>query len=161
MSNVLRPQFKKEIIKGTQNAKNIANQIKRAILESSIAADSIAHKFKGRTKFITCFNIYDYLRRNIEYKREGEDLQTAKTIQRILYDKKGDCKHYTIFSCAILRSLGIPCEMRLISQNFYSTEPTHIYCVAYIQGQEIIVDSCMKSFNNEAQYKYKYNLKIK
>jgi hypothetical protein len=51
--------------------------------------------------------------------------------------------------------------MRLISQNFYNSEPNHVYCVAVINGEEIIVDPCMKIFNNEATYKYKYNLKLK
>lgn len=165
MSDALIPKFKKEIIKGTQNAKNIALQIRRAIRESEDAASTIASKFQGNSKYMSCFNVYNYLRQNVRYQREGENLQTAKTLQRILYDAKNgkghDCKHYTIFSCSILRALNIPCEMRLISQNFYSAEPTHIYCVAYVNGKEIIVDSCMKTFNNEAQYKYKYNLKIK
>lgn len=161
MQDVMQPNFKKEIISGKQTAKNIAIQIRRAILESEAGANHISSRFKGKTKYMSCFNVYNWIRKNIAYKKEGEDLQTAKTIQRILHDKNGDCKHYTILACSILRSLGIECEMRLISQNFYKSEPTHIYCVAYVNGKEIIIDACLKNFNSEAQYKYKYNLKIK
>jgi hypothetical protein len=157
---VLKPKYTKEVIKGRQTAKNIALQIRRAIAESMPAADYISSKFRGKTAFITCFNVYNYCRNNITYKKEGENLQTARTLPRILNDKNGDCKHFTTICCSILKSLGIKTQMRLISQNFYNTEPTHIYCVAYINGEEIIVDPCIKNFNSEAQYKYKYNLSL-
>jgi hypothetical protein len=163
--DLMQPKNKQEIIRGKQSALNIAKMIKRAIIESSGGANKIAPQFKGSSPYMTAFKVYDFTRKNIPYHKEGENLQTAKTIQRILSDTKNgighDCKHYTIFACSMLRALGIPCEMRLISQNFYNAEPTHIYCVASIGGKEVIVDACMKNFNNEASYKYKYNLKIK
>lgn len=159
--NALQPKFRKEIIKGSQTAGNIAEQLKRAIYESKEASNLIAYKFKGGTKLESCKNLYNYCRKFITYQRESDKLQTAKTVPVILHDKKGDCKHYTIFCCSVLKSLGITTYMRLISQNFYNSEPNHVYCVAVINGEEIIVDPCMKLFNNEANYKYKYNLKLK
>lgn len=157
----LRPNFKREIIKGRQTSRQIALNCKRAVLESEIAAKIIDHNFKDRTIYMTCFNIYNWLRKNIKYVRESDKEQSAKTLQRILFDKFGDCKHYTIFSVSILRSLGIPVKMRLISQNFYDPEPTHIYAVVITKkGEEIIVDPCIRSFNTEAIYKYKYDLNI-
>lgn len=163
---IITPKYTNEVIRGTQNAKNIAAQVKRAIIESKDQAELIKHNFKGRTPLMSCFNVYNYCRNNIKYNKESANLQTAKTLSRILSDKKngysyGDCKHYTIFSSSILRALGIKTHLRLISQNFYNAEPTHIYCVAIINGKEVIVDGCMKTFDNEAQYKYKYNLNIK
>lgn len=159
--DVLKPKFKKEIIRGSQTAGNIAKQLKRAIYESEAPAKYISHKFRGNTPLLTCFNVYDYCRNNITYKKESANLQTAKTIPMILATKIGDCKHFTTFCCAVLRSLGIKTQMRLISQNFYDSDPTHIYCVAIINGEEIIVDPCIKVFNSEATYKYKYNLNLK
>lgn len=156
----LKPKLTKEVINCKQTAKNIAIQLKRAINESEGAADQIKHKFKGNSDFLTCFNVYNFCRKNINYIRESDRLQSAKTIQRILYDKFGDCKHYTTFCCSLLKASGIRVQMRLISQNFYDPEPTHIYCVAYINDKEIIVDPCVKTFNSEAQYKYKYNLTL-
>jgi hypothetical protein len=158
--DILQPKYTKEVIKGRQTAKNIALQIQRAIKESKASANHISGKFRGRTAFLTCFNVYNYCRKNLTYKKEGENLQTARTLPRILADGNGDCKHYTTLCCSVLNSLGIKTKMRLISQNFYNPEPTHIYCVAYINNEEVIVDPCMRNFNNEAQYKYKYNLTI-
>ena len=50
--------------------------------------------------------------------------------------------------------------MRLISQNFYSVEPTHIYCVANVNGNDVILDACINEFDKEANYKYKYDIKF-
>jgi hypothetical protein len=159
--DVLKPKFKREIIRGSQTAGNIATQLKRAIYESEASAKYISHKFKGNSVLLTCFNLYDYCRNNITYKKEGANLQTAKTIPMILATKSGDCKHFTIFCCSVLRALGIKTQMRLISQNFYDSDPNHIYCVAIVNGKEIIVDPCIKVFNSEATYKYKYNLNLR
>jgi hypothetical protein len=159
--DVLQPKFKKEIIRGSQTAGNIATQLKRAIYESEQAAKFISHKFRGNSPLMTCFNLYDYCRKNIRYVKESANLQTAKTVPMILSTKSGDCKHYTTFCCSVLRALGITTQMRLISQNFYDSDPNHIYCVAIINHKEVIVDPCIKIFNSEAAYKYKYNLKLK
>ena len=157
----LRPKFNDETIRGRQTAKNIALQLKRAVKESKEAASYLGSNFKAKNNYLTCYNVWAYCKKNLKYKRESADLQTAKTVQRILADKKNnDCKHYTTFCCSILNSLGIKTQMRLISQNFYNSDPTHIYCVANINGKEIIVDPCMRTFNSEAAYKYKYNLKL-
>lgn len=156
--SVLSPNFRTEVIKGRQDAKNIAFQIKRAINESKEQSDFICSRFVGSNDKDTCRKIFSFLRKNITYKRESSNLQTSRTVARILFDKSGDCKHYTILACSILRSLNISCKMRMISQNFYNVEPTHIYCVAKIKGQEVIIDACMSSFDSEAAYKYKYDL---
>lgn len=157
---IQKPKFGREIIKGKQTSRNIALNCKRAVLESKEAAEIIAKHFRGKDLESTCFNVWEWLRSNIKYKKEGNGEQSAKTLQRIAFDKYGDCKHYTIFSCSILRALGIPAEMRLISQNYFDPEPTHIYCVVKKGNKEIIVDPCMRIFDNEAIYKYKYTLKI-
>ena len=158
--SILTPDFRSEVIKGKQDAFNIATQIKRAIIESKEQSNSIAKKFVGQNDIDTCRNIYNWIRYNVRYQKEESSLQTSKTLARILHDKnKGnDCKHYTIICCSLLRSLNIPCKMRLISQNFYSVEPTHIYCIAKVNKKDIILDPCLSQFNVEAKYNYKYDL---
>ena len=163
MISALQPAYTKEIIKGRQSAYNIAMTLKRAIRDSKGTAKLIAPKFIGSSKYNTANNVYSFLRNKMTYKAESKNLQSARSLKRMLYDPKskiGDCKHYTIFCCSILDSLGIPVKMRLISQNVLDRDPTHIYCVAIINGKEVIVDPCMRSFDNEAIYFYKYNLNI-
>jgi len=163
--NALQPKFNREIINQRQTATNIAIQLRRAIEESAPAANAIAAKFKGQSSYTTCFNIYDFLKRNIVYRAEPMSLQTARTIQRMLNDMQnttcyGDCKHYTTFACSILKALGIKTEMYLISQDFYNRDPTHIYCVAFVDGQKIIIDPCVNRFNSEARFRYRYKMDV-
>ena len=161
MAEISQPNFKSIKISKNQNTNDIVKGIAKAINDSKKDSLILAEKFKSKDPVKSCEKVWHYLKNNLQYIREGENDQTSKTIPRLIYDKYGDCKHYTIFSSSILRALGIKTHLRLISQNFYDAEPTHIYTIAVVRGKEVIVDACMKNFDNEAQYKYKYNLKIR
>lgn len=160
--NPIAPQYKTETIKGTQNVTDIVLQIKRAINDSKASAEKIAPKLRGANKLETLKNIFKFVKQ-IPYKKEPASLQTARTLPRILAGAingtGGDCKHYTIAISALLKALNIPHKLRLISQNFYNAEPTHIYVVAYINGAEYIMDCVLNNFDSEAAYKYKYDVK--
>jgi|694.fasta_scaffold19382_18 hypothetical protein len=157
----IKPKFKTEQIIKNQTVEDIVKQIKRAIKESEQSAVLIAPKLKGSTKLHTLLNVFNFVKK-IPYKKESSDQQTARTLNRILHGAingiGGDCKHYSIAISSLLNALNIPHKLRLISQNFYNSEPTHIYVVAYINGKEVILDPVMKNFNDEAQYKYKYDI---
>ena len=160
MDPLLQPKFKKIVLEKNQTSGDIAKALKYAIQESKPAANIIIKKFASKDPVMTCFNIWKFCKTNIIYIRETAEVQTARSLQRILYDKHGDCKHYTIIACSLLNANGIKTKMRLISQSFYNSDPTHIYCIATIGGKEIVIDPCMNTFNNEAAYKYKNDIKI-
>ena len=160
-----KSEFTREVIPGPQTAYNIAMQLRRAIRDPDTTryAKWVAPKLRGNSNYESCFNVYKFLRGKMIYKAEPSSLQSARTLKRILLDaqaKKGDCKHYTTFACSVLKEMGIPVKMRLISQNILKRDPTHIYCVAIVNGREVIVDPCIKSFDREAINFYKYNLNI-
>lgn len=158
--DVLRAKLRREVVRVPQTAKNIAIQIKRAINESQMSAEYLAKKFSSRNK-VLARQLYNFANDYIEYNQESAKRQTAKTVNRILHDGKGDCKHYTILIGSILKAKGKPFVMRMISQNYFSKEPTHIYIVTYDrEGNEIIVDPCMFGFNREARRNYKYDIKV-
>lgn len=157
--------FTREVISGPQTAYNIAKQLRRAIRDRDTQqyVQMVAKALRGKSNYESARNVYNFLRGKMIYKAEPQRLQTARTLKRMLFDAKakiGDCKHYTTFSCSVLKALGIPVKMRLISQNPLKREPTHIYCVAIINGQEVIVDPCISNFDREAISFYKYNLNI-
>ena len=106
-------------------------------------------------------NVFNFVKK-IPYVKEGTNNQTARTLPRIIQGAidgiGGDCKHYTIAVSSLLNSLKIPNNLRLISQNYFNAEPTHIYVVSKINGKEYVIDCVMKNFNDEAQYKYKYDV---
>lgn len=155
---ILAPKYKDILIVRNQNTSQIAGAVVKAIKDSEQQAKLIAPYLKADNRLQTLKNVWKFSKNNIQYQRESNDLQTAKTLSRIIADKKGDCKHFTTTIASILKALNIPYKLRLISQNFFSPEPTHIYLISYINGKEIAVDGVLKNFGSEASYKYKYDI---
>jgi len=157
----MKPKFITENIDEDQTAFNIAKLVKRAIVNSTAAADEIAHQFDSKYIDDVCRNIYNFCRSRMPYKKEGAKLQTSKELPVIMHnlDKKMfDCKHYATFAACILHALDIPFKLKLISQNYYDKEPTHVYVIAYDNGVPIVVDPCISRFNDEARYNYRYTV---
>ena len=166
----LKPKNQNFLVTRYQTAGEIAGAILKAIGESKEAAQVIAPYFKNKDPEKSAKLIFLFCKRAIPYVREGSNKQTAKTLPRILSDAHkigannqkigGDCKHYTIAAASLCKAIGIPCKVRLISQDHFNTSPTHIYVVARINGKDIVIDGVLKNFNNEARYNYKYDIKI-
>lgn len=155
--SILRPKFEDRILVNSQSTDDLLNGVIRAIKDSDKQAKAIAPLFKRKSNITTCYLIYEFLRKNVPYQRESANSQTVRTVARILHDKHGDCKHYAIFSASILKALNIPFKLRLISQDHFDPEPKHIYVIC----EDIVLDPVLKTFNNEAQYKHKYDYKLK
>jgi hypothetical protein len=153
----------KILVSRYQTSGEIAAAILKAIRESKESGEKLAPYFAGNTKKESCNKIYMFLKQVVPYIKESSDQQTAKTINRILKDAEkygGDCKHYATFSACICKALNIPCKLRLISQRFNDTTPNHIYTVAMVNGNEVIIDPVLNTFDTEARYNYKYDINI-
>lgn len=168
--NALQPNNKNILVSRFQTAGEIAGCIVKAIELSKDSAEILAPKFYNKDKLKTAKLIFYFCKQAIPYKREPSSRQTAKTLPRILADAQknslsggligGDCKHYATTTAALCKALNIPVKLRLISQNFYNTSPTHIYCVAKINGEDIVIDGVLKNFNSEARYTHKFDINI-
>ena len=159
----LRPKGNNYLVSRYQTSGEIAGAIIKAVHESKPSAEALAPYFKNNDKKASAKLIFIFCKNAVPYKREAGNAQTAKTLPRILSDAKkigGDCKHYAIISASICRALGIPVKLRLISQNFYSKSPNHIYAVAKINNKDVIIDPVLKNFDTEARYNYKYDIKL-
>ena len=166
----LKPNNKNLLVSRYQTAGEIAGSIVKAIELSEPSAQILATKFYNKYKMKSAKLIFYFCKKAIPYKREPASRQTTKTLPRILADAQknavsggqigGDCKHYATTTASLCKALGIPVRLRLISQNFYDTTPTHIYCVAKINGKDIIIDAVLKNFNSEARYSHKYDINI-
>ena len=146
-----------------QSSGEIAGAIVKAVKESKNSAERLAPFFKNKSKYESCKLIFLFAKNVLPYVREPASVQTAKTINRILQDAKtkgGDCKHFSTISSALCIALNIPCCLRLISQSSYTKQPNHIFCVAFVNGKEVILDSVLKNFDTEARYNYKYDIKL-
>lgn len=159
----LIPKNNNYLVSRYQTAAEIAGAIVKAIQESEPAAKFLAPKFQNKDKEKTAKLIWIFCRQAIPYKREPGSKQTAKTLPRILSDAAkfgGDCKHMSIAAASLCKACGIPVKLRLISQSAYDTSPNHIYCVAKINGKDVIIDAVLKNFDTEARYNHKYDIKI-
>ena len=129
LATTIKPKNNTIFIKHNQTAKDIAVAIVKSIKDSKDDALKIAPYLKGSTKVKSLKNIFIFCKHNIKYKKESSDLQTARSLGRILSMKEGDCKHYTTTIASLCNAMNIPVKLRLISQNYFSGDPTHIYCI--------------------------------
>jgi hypothetical protein len=150
-----QPNGRAQMIVRMHNTSDIINQMQTSHYDNSEFARKIAYKFKGATTKQTCKNIFNWLKQNIEYRIEPATMQTTKTLQRLVSDGYGDCKHYSGFFAAILTALGIKHNYRFASYSS-NTTPTHVYVVAYDEkNKPIICDAVLSNFNTEKPYKSK------
>lgn len=152
-------QYKDTLISNNQTTAQIAGAVLKAIKASKEQAALIAPTLIGRSRQQTLKNIFDFCKKHIKYVREPNTLQTAKTLPRILADGYGDCKHMTTAVASLCKAAKIPVKLRLISQNYFVPDPTHIYAVSNLGAAELVIDPVLKTFANEALYKYKYDIK--
>lgn len=120
----------------------------------------IAHNFNAGSITNSAKAIWDYLKQEITYKRDGEKYQDIRMPNRFVHDKQGDCKSYSLFAASILANLGYSVRFRYASYSSSAT-PTHVYVVANDdKGTEIIVDGVYNHFNKQKSYTHKYDYKM-
>lgn len=163
-----------EVIKGTSrpiNARIVHKQtadngdIIRALLNNYpiavIQARQFAHKFKRGTRLETAAAIWQFLKKNATYKRDGAARQMIRLPRRFLYDSalkynSGDCKSFSLFTASILGALGMPVKFRFTSYKKTNPTPSHVYIVTQDEnGRDIIIDGVYTKFNAEKHYNFK------
>ena len=165
-----------DILEGIAPANGRAKVEKRGALNKDIIAvihkdfpiaveqtRDIAHRFKGQTALGTVFNIYTFLRSEIQYQKDPDNRQDIRLPARFLRDKKGDCKTYSLFSASILHNLGMPAIFRYTCY-FGNGIPSHVYVVTRDEsGNELILDGVYKLFNEEKKYTSKsdYQMEVR
>ena len=155
LNTIGQPNNKANIVVRMHSTGDIISQMQNAHYDNSQYAQKIAHHFKSGSVKQTCKKIFHWIKNNIEYRIEPATLQTTKSIQRLISDGYGDCKHYSGFFAAILSALGIKHKYRFVAYNGGKI-PTHVYVVAFDErGKEIICDAVLPDFNTEKPYSYK------
>ena len=108
--------------------------------------------FKGQNEKETASNIWGFLKNNINYIEDSVHFQDIKLPNRLVKEKKGDCKSFSMFAASILENLGIPYKFAYTSYTNNKT-PQHVY----IQTDSgYIIDAVWNKFNSEKKYTYKY-----
>lgn len=123
--------------------------------------DKIYPYFIGSDLQETSKNIFNFLKKNVPYSIESNDLQFLKSPASIV-STPSDCKSYALMSCgiadAIRRNLGEDIEViyRFASYDPFDKIPQHVFCVVRGDGEEFWIDPVLDKFNEKKQpYFYK------
>lgn len=162
-SRISEPEMSAFLVKREQTANDIAALMLKAEKESRRYVGQVAPYFEAPTIYESAQRVFYFLRKNIPYQREPAQIQSAKTLPRIMADARegrgNDCKHYATFAVAVLNHLGAPAYFRLVSF-FGKKNPSHAYCVVKNKaGKEIIIDACLENFNQQSNFSRKYDIK--
>lgn len=162
--SISRPKYKNETLTTFQSAEDIIAALKRAEKESRSASQTLSKFFNESDKKKVAAKVWYFLRNELIYFAEPKDNQTAKTINRMLYDctyNNGtvDCKHYSVFAVGVLNACNIPAWFTFAGQNRSVKKPNHAYCSCLIDGKIYTIDACRKHFNSECRYFYKWDIK--
>jgi hypothetical protein len=151
--NTSQPENKEVILTYNQDTDDIIDAILTADQNNPTLSYENAIYFEGADDYQTGANIFYYLKENIKYEAEPDSEQTTKTIERLVADKKGDCKHYSLFAGAVLKSLNIPYAYRFVS--FGDNEDIqHVYVVIHPETNPIYLDAVIDQFDTQERYNF-------
>jgi predicted transglutaminase-like cysteine proteinase len=140
------------VVKKRGNNSDIINTIHSYMPYAIGQSKKRASIFKGKDDKETCRNIWSFLKHNIKYVEDSIHFQDIKLPDRLVKERKGDCKSYSMFAASILENLGIPYKFAYTSYTNNRT-PSHVY----VQTNDgCIIDAVWKKFNDEKPYTYKY-----
>lgn len=135
------PDFKSVLIRENQGVNDIIKEVMGSHKRYLSHYCRIAKEFdRGKVKE-TAYKLFDFLKNNISYEIESEDLQTVKSPARYLHDGVGDCKHFANFAAGIFSCLGYDWKFCFASYNPFDKTPTHVFVIVKDEnGKEIWFD---------------------
>ena len=148
-----QPLNKEVILNYNQNTDDIIDAILDADKNNPPLTYENAIYFEGVDDYQTGANIFYYLKENIRYEAEPDTHQTTKTIERLVADKKGDCKHYSLFAGAVLKALNIPYAYRFVSFGD-SEEVQHVYIVIHPDTNPIYLDAVIDQYDTQESFNF-------
>jgi hypothetical protein len=158
------------IISYDQSTNDIINAILRQHNKCFSEYDKLYNYFDGGNYENTAKKVFKYLKDNVKYEIEPDNLQTVKTPAAILATGKttgSDCKNFSLFFAGILdsyrRNTG---EKFDIAYRFASYDgsniPEHVFVVINPDtDNEIWCDAVLNYFNEKKQPNYFKDKKIK
>ena len=118
--------------------------------------DKIYPYFIGSDLQETSKNIFDFLKKNVPYDIESNELQFLKSPSSIV-STPSDCKSYALYSCGVLdaikRNTGEDFDIiyRFASYDPFDKVPQHVFCVVRGEGEEFWIDPVLNKFNEKKQ----------
>ena len=148
----------KKVIMQNQNVGDIINGILNTHEQYKSQYDKISTFFLGSDLKSTANNVWSFLKQNVPYKIESDNMQTLRSPSSIVSGVPADCKTYSLFSNGILDSLRrkglINCKLafRFAGYNDFSNNLEHVFCVINPKtNNEIWCDAVLPNFNQKKQ----------
>ena len=155
-----------KIISYDQTTNDIINAILKQHNKSERDYDKLFCFFDCGNYYDTAKKVFNFIKKNIQYKIEPDELQTVKTPAAILATKNGDCKHMSSFIAGILdsyrRNTG---EIFDLCYRFAaydgSKTPEHVFVVINPESDnEIWCDAVLDNFNEKKEPNFYKDKKI-
>ena len=158
---VLTPEYKKNVNYYQGSNEDIIATIEKNFYPASVSVreNNFYKQFKGKNLKDTCENVWNFVKNNVHYKADSIEEQKIKLPARLLADQQGDCKSMALACASIMANLidtnkGDNVGFRYTSYRNNPT-PTHVYCI--VNNGQYILDAVWHSFNEQKDYKYKYD----
>jgi hypothetical protein len=124
--------------------------------------DKISKDFYSGDGIQTAKKLFDFLKKNVQYKIESDKSQRIMSPSAILSLGKNDCKNYALFIMGVLDSLkrkGLidnKIYYRFASYKLLDEIPHHVFAVIQDnQGNEYFIDPVLSTFNERKTYYHK------
>lgn len=156
--------FGKVLVKD-QGTNDIIKAIVKAHDEYKSDYDKICSLFYTGEEIETAKNIFNYLKKNVRYVIESDNLQQIKSPSAIFATPSSDCKNYALAINGILdacrRKYGLNCDLYFRFAAYDGTRtPQHVFSVMVINGEEIWIDPVLNYFNEDKAPNYFKDKKI-
>ena len=124
--------------------------------------DKISQDFYSGDGIQTAKKLFDFLKKNVQYKIESDKSQRIMSPSAILSLGKNDCKNYALFIMGVLDSLkrkGLidnKIYYRFASYKLLDEIPHHVFAVIQDnEGNEYFIDPVLSTFNERKTYYHK------
>lgn len=111
----------------------------------------------GEDDYETLRNVWRFVKHNVRYKTDRPGLEVVKSPAALFKMKSGDCKSFSIAEAALLRALGFK-GIRYRFASYGTDQPTHVYIVCKLKGDDVILDAVYNRFDAEEPYTRKKDM---
>jgi Transglutaminase-like superfamily len=154
---ILEPQNKKKVYFENGKTVDIQSVIfqvnKKDIWKQT---ESFSKQFSKDTDGLR--DLWHFVKEQITYQEDPIGFQYIQHPAALWKSKVGDCKSFTLFIVSVLQNLGIPYIIRFTS--YRKGDVTHVYPIAILNGERVILDAVWDSFDDEKDYYRKEDYKF-
>lgn len=155
------PMGENVLLKNNAILEDTLDLMHKAIAQTLEDTVSLAALLEAKDPRKTCQNIWNFCFQNIQYKEDEQGTEQVRRPARSWWDRKRgvDCDCLSVFIGSILTNLNIPFSLRLT--RYKKPHFEHVYPIAHLNDQDIIIDAVVHGFNREVPYTEKKDIDMK